>query len=121
MRADSGDPGLTAPRLPEPTGSEPLADGVRLHLSIPSDLAWFQGHFPSRRVLPGVAQIAWVVFYSREQFDFDRDPTAIDRVKFLEPVPLDKGLLLDLHRGANRVTWQLLADDALLSRGRLVF
>ncbi len=121
MRADAGGTSSSAARLPELRSRQPLPEGVRLHLTIPPDLVWFQGHFPSRPVLPGVAQIAWVVFYSREQFGFGHDPISIDRIKFLETVPLDKTLLLDLHREEHRVSWQFLADDVLLSRGRLNF
>ncbi len=121
MRADAGSTSSPAARLPELRNRQPLPDGVRLHLAIPPNLVWFRGHFPSRPVLPGVAQIAWAVFYAREHFDFGHDPVSIGRVKFLETVPLDKALLLDLHREENRVSWQFLADAALLSRGRLNF
>lgn len=121
MRADSGGTPSTAARLPILNGREPLPDGVRLRLAIPSDLIWFDGHFPSRPVLPGVAQIAWAVAFSGKHFGFDHDPVGIDRVKFLETVPLDKTLLLELHRAGDRVTWQLMAEDTLLSRGRLTF
>ena len=121
MRADSGGPCPSAARLPELNGSEPLSDGVRLHLEIPPGLVWFRGHFPSRPVLPGVAQIAWVVSCSRDHFGFGHDPVSIARVKFLETVPLEKPLTLELHRKSNQVAWELLTDEALLSRGRLVF
>lgn len=121
MRADTGGTSSSAARLPELRNRQPLPDGVRLHLAIPPALVWFRGHFPSRPVLPGVAQISWAVFYSREHFGFEHDPVSIDRVKFLDTVPLDKDLLLDLHREENRVSWQFLANDAPLSRGRLNF
>lgn len=121
MRADADGPSSPAARLPELRNRQPLPDGVRLLLAVPADSVWFRGHFPSRPVLPGVAQIAWAVFYSREQFGFSSDPVSIDRVKFLETVPLDKALLLELHRQDNRVSWTFLADDVLLSRGRLNF
>jgi 3-hydroxymyristoyl/3-hydroxydecanoyl-(acyl carrier protein) dehydratase len=121
MRADSGDTSSSTARLPVLNGREPLPDGVRLHLTTPPGLTWFEGHFPSRPVLPGVAQLAWAITYSREHFGFDHDPVGVDRVKFLATVPLDKPLMLDLHREQNRVNWQLLADDIPLSQGRLAF
>jgi len=121
MRAESGAPSPTAPRLPQLNASEPLPDGARLHLAIPPGLVWFEGHFPSRPVLPGVAQIAWVVYYAREHFGFTRDPSRIERVKFLGAVPLEGTLLLELHRDEDRVRWELLAGNTVLSRGRLGF
>ena len=102
-------------------GVEPLPDGVRLHLDIPPDLIWFRGHFPDGPVLPGVAQVAWAIAFSRKHLDFNHDPVVIERVKFLEAAPLDKTLQLDLHKAGNRVGWRLLADETVLSSGRLTF
>lgn len=121
MRDDAGGTSSPAARLPELRNRQPLPDGVRLHLAIPPNLVWFRGHFPSRPVLPGVAQIAWVVFYSREHFGFAHDPVAVDRVKFLDTMPLDDILVLELHRNENQVNWKFLTDRVLLSRGRLAF
>ncbi|HYW77467.1 MAG TPA: hypothetical protein VFA48_12765 [Gammaproteobacteria bacterium] len=121
MRTESGAPFPTGARFPQLKACESLSEGVRLHLAIPTGLVWFEGHFPSRPVLPGVAQIAWVVYYARRQFRFSHDPSRIERVKFLETVPLDRPLLLELQLEGNRVNWQLFADDTLLSRGRLYF
>ncbi len=121
MRAESGAPSPTATRLPQLNASESLPDGTRLHLAVPPGLVWFEGHFPSRPVLPGVAQIAWAIHYARRHFEFTHDPSRIERVKFLEPVPLEEPLQLELHREGDRVTWEFSAGDTLLSRGRLAF
>lgn len=121
MRPESGAPSPTATRLPQLIASESLPDGARLHLAISSDLVWFEGHFPSRPVLPGVAQIGWAVHFARGHFGFMHDPPRIERVKFLEAVPLEGTLQLELHREGDRVTWEFSADDTLLSRGRLAF
>ncbi len=121
MRADSGGTPTPAARLPELHGREPLPDGIRLRFTVPPDQIWFADHFPSRPVLPGVAQIAWAIAFARGHFGFDHDPVAIDRVKFLETVPLGEPLLLELQREGARVNWQLLAEDRPLSRGRMTF
>lgn len=121
MRTEVRPPSETAARLPETTGREPLPDGVRVRLRVPSTLAWFAGHFPGNPVVPGVAQIGWAIDCAREHFGQARDPAGIDRVKFLQTVPLDTPLALELRGGAARVDWRLLAGDELLGSGRLLF
>jgi len=121
MRADSGGTSSPAARFPELHGREPLPGGIRLRLTVPPELVWLEDHFPSRPVLPGVAQLAWAIAFARDHFGFDHDPVGVERVKFLGTVPLEKPLVLELHRERNRVDWQFLAEDIPLSRGRLAF
>ncbi|MGH8129171.1 MAG: 3-hydroxyacyl-ACP dehydratase FabZ family protein [Gammaproteobacteria bacterium] len=97
------------------------ADGVCLHLDVPGNLAWFDGHFPSDPILPGVAQIAWAIAFARERFGLNADPTAIERVKFLHIARPDERLTLELKREKANILWQYNAGDTVLSHGRLSF
>ena len=52
----------TTNRLPQVlTQSAPDAASLHLQLLISADLACFAGHFPSIAIVPGVAQVDWVV------------------------------------------------------------
>lgn len=121
MQAEPGGQHSSAARLPDLNGCETLPEGVCLHLSVPSDLIWLKDHFPTRPVIPGVAQIAWAIAFARNHFDYPEDPKVVERVKFLHPVPLGKPLQLEL-RGIDRtVTWLLRHEAVTCSSGRLLF
>ena len=112
---------LAADTAPRVRGSDLLADGIRLYLDVPHDLAWFRGHFPNEPVLPGVAQICWTIALCREYFGLDAEPESIARVKFLRTVRPGARLELELRREAERIAWRLCAGDRLFGSGRLVY
>lgn len=67
-----------------------------LHLRIPASLAWFRGHFPTQPLLPGVAQLDWVMAFGAQLAPGLRF-SAIDSVKFQRPVLPDSLLELNLR------------------------
>lgn len=111
----------TAPRLPVVVELTDSPDSACLSLEVPADLVWFDGHFPSAPILPGVAQIGWAIAYARERFGLDADPTRIERVKFLHTVHPRERLTLELKREHSAVRWRFCAAETLLSQGRLLF
>lgn len=72
-----------------------------LQLRIPANLSWFSGHFPTQPLLPGVAQLDWVMVYGAELAP-DVRFCAIDSVKFQRPVLPESLLELNLHWDAAR-------------------
>lgn len=71
------------------------ANSVTLTLEVEPGLFWFQGHFPTLPILPGVAQLDWVMHYGLLLLAPGRQFAAIDNIKFQQPVP--PGSLLQLH------------------------
>ena len=120
MRAESTLP-PPAPRLPVVVARVASPNGVALQLDVPTNLVWFDGHFPDDPILPGVAQIGWAIAFAREHFGLDVDPHKIDRVKFLHTARPGVHLELKLVREAAYIRWQLHAHSTLLSSGRLIF
>ena len=58
-------------------------DNVHLVLTIPENLFYFQGHFPQAAVLPGVAQLDWVMSYLNKYYGVDkRKLSSVDALKF---------------------------------------
>nr|WP_240324396.1 AMP-binding protein [Trinickia diaoshuihuensis] len=91
-----------------PQGMEVLAqyahEGV-LHyeLRVPETLVHFAGHFPGLPILPGVVQIDWAVHLGAEHWPEVRSMRAVERLKFMAPVPPGAILHLTLaHDEARR-------------------
>jgi len=62
---------------------EQSAEHVLLKLTIPENLYYFQGHFPQAPILPGVAQLDWVMHYLNEYLAVDSSKAvSIDALKF---------------------------------------
>ncbi|OTA20154.1 hydroxymyristoyl ACP dehydratase [Xenorhabdus beddingii] len=77
---------------------QPAQNEAMIHLYLDPDLAWFRGHFPIQPLLPGVAQIDWVMHYARTLLAPGWSFSSIEMVKFQYPLqPGDKLLL--------KITW----------------
>lgn len=88
-------------------GMEVLAqfthDDVRHYeLRVPADLVHFAGHFPDLPILPGVVQIDWAVQLGAEHWPEVRSMLAVERLKFMAPVPPGAILHLTLAHDAAR-------------------
>ena len=59
---------------------------VVLELRIDRELFWFNGHFSRQPILPGVAQLDWVMHYGTELLAPSGCFSAIDNIKFQQPV-----------------------------------
>ncbi|MEO3990587.1 ApeI family dehydratase [Pseudocitrobacter cyperus] len=57
---------------------------IVLHLS--ADLFWFKGHFSVQPLLPGVAQLEWVMRYTTRLLTPDYRFHSIQNVKFQAPL-----------------------------------
>lgn len=72
--------------------AEPHLMTVSLYLD--PALFWFDGHFAVQPLLPGVAQLDWVMHFARQLTGADWRFSGISSVKFQQPLlPEDKMLL----------------------------
>ncbi len=85
---------------------------VELHLRLDPTLFWFQGHFAVQPLLPGVAQLDWVMHYARQLLVPDARFHKIINVKFQAPLLPDNEVCLSL-------TWQPARDTLSFSYQRL--
>ncbi|AUG98809.1 hydroxymyristoyl-ACP dehydratase [Pectobacteriaceae bacterium CE70] len=81
---------------------------AELVLLVSSDLLWFSGHFPTQPLLPGVAQLDWVLHYGCELLAPGWQFSSVENIKFQQPILPGKRLRLNL-------TWS--ADKRLLTFG----
>lgn len=70
---------------------------AELLLHIAPDLFWFQGHFPGTPLLPGVAQLDWVIHYGVLLLAPGRQFSSVDNIKFQQPILPGSTLKLTLH------------------------
>lgn len=82
------------------------------------DFPPFEGHFPDRKILPGVAQICLVTSAMRLFLKEDLMLKEIRRVKFLNPAMPEKELCLDLDLKKDENT--LYAVNARISGGEKI-
>lgn len=84
-------------RFPEPDHAE-----ITLHLN--PTLFWFQGHFAVQPLLPGVAQLDWVMHYATTLLAPGFRFHSMPNVKFQAPLLPDNIVTLALHWQADRGT-----------------
>lgn len=82
--------------LPVELSCQQQADRAELVLLVDADLFWFQGHFPAQPILPGVAQLDWVMHYGIALLAPDKRFSAIENIKFQQPILPGKTLRLTL-------------------------
>lgn len=101
--------------LPIERSRELRADSLTLTLQIDARLFWFQGHFPHLPILPGVAQLDWVMHYGVSLLAPGKQFVAVDNIKFQQPVLPDSLLQLRLDWDAEKsrlsFRYSLLKDD----------
>ncbi len=96
---------------------------IRGHKCVTFNEPWFQGHFPSRPIMPGVlilealAQIGGILAYASEPFDASSSLMyflGIDKAKFRRPVTPGDRLDLEvsiLHHRTN--VWKLKGEASV--------
>ncbi|QDX99184.1 hydroxymyristoyl-ACP dehydratase [Pectobacterium carotovorum subsp. carotovorum] len=80
---------------------------VELMLQIDPELFWFKGHFTGQPLLPGVAQLDWVMHYATTVLAQGWMFLSIENIKFQQPILPGKTLRLVLtwHPGKQQLTF----------------
>lgn len=111
-----------APRVPPYEVVSHQGDTTELRMTLPTTLAWFQGHFPGEPILPGISQVHMAVLLAREVFGWAPESGDLTRVKFKDIIR--PGEVLDLtltaHRDSDRLAFRWLrANGAEASSGTI--
>lgn len=119
----------TEPIVDEKFTLLPLVESVRrtdtrviLDLRIPADVLYFNGHFPDRPVLPGVAQVAWAHAFGNQHFDMPGDFRGMEALKFhrfIEPGDSIR-LTLSYNPDKRKLVFNYESDKGVHSSGRLL-
>lgn len=98
-------------------------DTLVLHLQLPKELTYFDGHFDEAPILAGVVQIDWAIRFAREHFSITGSFRRIEALKFFKILMAGGSVTLDLgYDPANRrVTFRYHNGETNHSSGRIVF
>jgi hypothetical protein len=88
-----------------------------------SDLLVFDGHFPGRAILPGVAQVDWAIVWARERFALPPVFLRLEALKFSQPAGPGTRMEVEWHwnAAAGWVQFEFCSDAGRHSSGRAVF
>ena len=102
---------------------EQSAEHVVLHLTIPENLYYFQGHFPQAAILPGVVQLDWVMFYLNEYLHVDcKNVVSVDALKFQIIVRPNYEIQLQLKKvKTNKYSFSYSSSHGQHASGKVVF
>lgn len=75
---------------------------VELSLNMPASLRYFDGHFDVSPILPGVAQIDFVMFYARTVLQLELTFSGMEVLKFQQLIKPEHPVQLDLRFDADK-------------------
>jgi acyl carrier protein len=104
---------------------EAIDGGCRAEVRIPADSPWFDGHFPDRPVLPGIAQLAMVQDLVKAVLPGGGQITDWRRVRFKRAVVPGSTLTVIVvagpeARGGRQLTFRILDAEVLVCSGMAV-
>lgn len=96
---------------------------VQLGLLVREDTCWFEGHFPSHPVLPGVVQLHWASRISSRIWEQLQDCLEVKNLKFQKLVLPGAELQLDLEHddSTRQVSFRFSQKAEVCSQGRICF
>jgi acyl-coenzyme A synthetase/AMP-(fatty) acid ligase/3-hydroxymyristoyl/3-hydroxydecanoyl-(acyl carrier protein) dehydratase len=111
------------PTLPRQRLLEKDALRAVFELIAPRDLFYFDGHFPTTPILPGVVQVDWAIAYGRQCFDLPPVFRAIHALKFQHVIQPEMPVMLELiHEPAKSgLTFRLTSENRQHASGRILF
>ncbi|MEX1032909.1 MAG: AMP-binding protein [Cellvibrionaceae bacterium] len=110
------------PLLPRLIRVQQEGNTATLHLAIPDDLFYFQGHFPAAAILPGVVQLQWARHYGGELLGFAGDFSHLEAIKFQHVVRPSQQIALDLgyDSATHKLSFRYYSESGPHSSGRIV-
>jgi hypothetical protein len=92
---------------------------AELALRLDPDLVWFQGHFPGKAILPGVAQIHISRLFAARLWRFEPASSELTRVKFRRLIQPGDPVHLHLQHRVDKATlhFRYTCDGAPASEG----
>ncbi len=113
---------MAKPTEPIHIKTELTNSGCILHLQVPKDLYYLEGHFPQAPMVAGICQLRWVVkaieAYCRERLHI----TAMEAVKFHRILSPGQQFSMEINfdREASKWIYCMYSGEKKFASGRLV-
>ena len=100
-----------------------IENGVILTLSIPKDLAYFEGHFDKIPIVAGVVQIHWAVYYAQQYLGLNAVFKDMEAIKFKELLLAEQAFKLELNfsKTSQKLLFSYYSENTEYSSGRIYF
>lgn len=87
------------------------------------EVYWLQGHFPGEPILPGIAQLHWVIELGRELFAIERRFRGVSALKFQHIMQPGDPFVLHLQYAPDkhRLKFEYSREGGYYSQGRVEF
>jgi len=111
------------PREPQWRVIESNEVAVKLEVSIPADLYYFDGHFPEAPILPGVVQVDWAIAIGRRYFALPLYFRAVNALKFQHVIQPGNVVTLELAHDPEKssLNFRYLSALGQHASGRILF
>jgi acyl-coenzyme A synthetase/AMP-(fatty) acid ligase/3-hydroxymyristoyl/3-hydroxydecanoyl-(acyl carrier protein) dehydratase len=108
---------------PEVLSRDATESGCLVHLRVPMNLTYLNGHFPEIAVVPGVCQLKWVIEEIETFCQQCRPISSMEAVKFHELLTPGQEFCLEFAGKAETGRWsyRLFSGEQKISSGRLQF
>ena len=100
--------------------ARPEENRVEMRVVFPPKAAYFQGHFPTFALLPGVAQLHFVSIFAQRFLDVSADFKKISRLKFKTPLLPGEPATLTLTKTPGRLSFVFADGERIFSQGAFV-
>ena len=102
-------------------GSHALT-GYRLHLRVPENLYYFEGHFPHVAIVAGVCLLKWVIDYIETYSGNPVQMVAMEAVKFHRPLLPRQQFSIEFSYDRQASAWHydVVANDKPCASGRFI-
>jgi len=116
------EPTRSPPQLPEQTLVQRSETQVVLQLHVPEDLLYFQGHFPTTPILPGIVQVDWALQLGRQYFVLPPDFLGLQALKFHCVILPGATVMMELEhdRQKDTLAFRLYFSGAQHASGRIL-
>lgn len=108
--------------MPEVLHVQHDADVLTFTLRLQPDLFWFEGHFPELAILPGVAQVNWVMAFASRDFPQMGTFHGIEVLKFQKPLfPREQvELRIEWLKEKQRLVFSYQVGQQVASSGKVI-
>ena len=94
---------------------------IELSLEIPSELIYFDGHFPDLPILAGVVQIQWARKQAEELLGIDKPFAGMEAIKFQQVIQPGNQVSLHLHYKNGKLNFKYQSETGSHAAGRLLY